>query len=85
MGDHALAFRVVRLHPDATPDPDRASHPLGAPSGASPAFSDASASRHGGGPAGFGTVYLGQTLTLAVALLNASQGPVHNVGIRASY
>lgn len=33
-------------------------------------------------PQTFGTVYLGQTLTLAVALTNISSAPVSNVGIR---
>ena len=73
MGEHALAFRVARLHPDATDQSTDRSDPL------SPS-TDASSSRFGG----FGTVYLGQTLTLAVALVNVSQVPVNNVGTRVS-
>ena len=33
-------------------------------------------------PQNFGTVYLGQTLSIAVALCNQSNAAVHNVGIR---
>jgi len=100
MSDHALAFKVLRLRPPDFLNSDQKKsyfnedvstahfrdHPLESDTTVSENWIEHRGKDQPGvgGAQNLGTVYLGQTLTIAVGLFNQSNAEVSNVGIRVS-